>query len=105
MFPEGSVILIIAPIELLRIDVSAFLVLFEDFEKWLCAYLHFGKNPNSEPPLIGEVELSKYTILPIFPQLRASTYVPELLRILRQIRPDLNIPGAKDLNQGQILMK
>ena len=48
--------------------------------------------PTKEPYILG-------------PQLRASAYVPELLRILSLIRPDLQIPGAKDLNQGQILMK
>ena len=35
VFPVGSVILISAPVELLRINVSTFLVLFHDFEKWL----------------------------------------------------------------------
>ena len=38
-------------------------------------------------------------------QLRAPEYIPELLRILKKISPDLNIPSAKDLNQGQVLMK
>ena len=33
-FPVGSVILVSAPVELLRVDVSAFLVLFNDFEKF-----------------------------------------------------------------------
>ena len=37
--------------------------------------------------------------------LRAPLFVTELLRRIRQIRPDISIPDANGLNQGQTLIK
>ena len=51
------------------------------------------------------VEIPTKELYNLGTQLRASAYVPELLRILKLIRSDLQIPGTKDLNQGQILMR
>ena len=196
VFPAGSIILVSVPVELSRVDVSAFLALYEDFEKWLCTRLHYGRDPDSNTRS-EEVEKSKYVILPIFPptndeamlhriaqinnntklkltkfpashtesvmyqllidasqtceksgaekrtvklgplpvhspgfsasrafavssevsvriptnkpymldaNLRAPGFIPELLDILKKIRPDLSIPCSRGLNQGQILM-
>ena len=47
--------------------MSAFLVLFNDFEKWLCGRLHSAKDPDTFIFKEGEVELSEYVVLPIFP--------------------------------------
>ena len=67
LFPVGSVILVSAPVELLRVDVSAFLALYNDFEKWLCARLRHAEDPDNFIFKEGEVELSEYVVLPIFP--------------------------------------
>ena len=38
-------------------------------------------------------------------QQRSPDYFPTVLEILGEIRPDLNIPNSKDLNQGQVPLK
>ena len=80
-FPAGSVILVSAPVELLRLDVSAFLVLYNDFEKWLCGRLHSAKDPDTFIFKEGEVELSEYVVIPIFPPTNDEILLPRIAQV------------------------
>ena len=80
-----------APVELLRVDVSAFLVPFNDFEKWLCGRLHSAKDPDNFIVKEGEVELSQYLVLPIFPPSNDET----LLHCIAQVNHNTKIKLTK----------
>ena len=65
--PVFPVILICAPVELLRLDVRAFLVQYYDFEKWLAIHLLTGKDPDSVAIVKGEVATQNTRFFPSSP--------------------------------------
>lgn len=198
VLPKGSLILVCTPVELLRLDVSAFLFQFDQFERWLAVRMCTGKDPDENDFVKGNVTEAELTIIPIFPPVndevlieriaqinhntraklttfpnshtklvkyhllldaskicekvgvqqrtvelgplpvfppntsltkgtavtrteqikiptnqpytmnsdqRSPLFVPELLRLIRLIRPDISLPSSSGLNQSQVLIK